>query len=138
MVELTEHVNFLGGPVSVDFHPNGNIAASGSTNIDQVYLWDLRTGAKLSTFTGQKAVYSLAFSPNGLSLYVGSDQGVLQWDVSSFAKFDGNRNAYLSQFLTEGRGKLSFAERQDLLMKNAPPSLLEALNNKGNAATQKK
>ncbi|MGQ8366336.1 toll/interleukin-1 receptor domain-containing protein [Glaciecola sp. 1036] len=127
VVELTEHVNFFGGPVSVAFHPKGYIAATGSVSIDQVYLWDVQTGAKLATFSGHKRTLSLAISPNGKDLYVGSENGVLQWDISSFGDFDGNRLAYLSKFLDNGRDKLSYAEKQDLLMKNTPSPLLDEL-----------
>jgi glucose repression regulatory protein TUP1 len=53
--------------------------------LDEVIrVWDLRTGYLLERFEGHvKSVYSVAFSPDGLSLVSGSlDQTLKIWDLS--------------------------------------------------------
>jgi WD40 repeat protein len=82
------------------FSPDGTILATGgftgrfkeimTVADDQEFkgearLWDARTGALKATLTGaQKAVYALAFSPDGKTLATGSDDHtVALWDAAS-------------------------------------------------------
>ena len=55
----------------VAFKPdNPNIVVSGS-NDATIKTWDITSGSCLSTLKGEKAVYSLAFSPDGQLMATG-------------------------------------------------------------------
>lgn len=67
----------------VQFHPNSNYIASGSSDMT-VRLWDCVTGNQVRLMTGHKApIYSLAFSVEGRFLAsAGADNRVLVWDLA--------------------------------------------------------
>jgi len=69
---------------SIEFHPNSNYIATGSTD-RTVWLWDVQTGGCVRIFTGHKgAVHTLTFSPDGRYLAsAGVDKLVIVWDISS-------------------------------------------------------
>jgi RNA polymerase sigma factor (sigma-70 family) len=70
--------------LAVAFSPDGKTLAA-SNEIDHlIYLWETLTGKERSRLVGhQGAVWSLAFSPDGLRLASGSDDTtVLVWDAS--------------------------------------------------------
>ena len=72
---------FAGGNVtSIAFSPNGDLLASGGSDI---WLWDVATGQLVATLTGHTGVVnSVAFSPDGDTLASGSRDGtVLLWDL---------------------------------------------------------
>ncbi len=67
---------------SAVFSPDGQIIASVSFD-DNVYLWQVETGALLATFEGhENSIEQLAFSPNGEILASASiDHTVRLWDL---------------------------------------------------------
>ena len=67
----------------VQFHPNSNYIASGSSDMT-IRLWDCVTGNQVRLMTGHKApIYSLAFSVEGRFLAsAGVDTRVLIWDLA--------------------------------------------------------
>ena len=70
------------GATSLAFSPDACVLASFSAN--KIQLWDLHTGNCKSTFTGTGDITSLVFSPDGLTLAGGCDDGtVLLWDIDS-------------------------------------------------------
>jgi WD40 repeat protein len=73
-----------GKVLSVDFSPDGNLVASGSTD-DTMRLWQVNPGRLLRTMHGHPfPILSLAFSPNGTFLVTGSTDGLLRtWMVSN-------------------------------------------------------
>ena len=70
---------------SVAFNPNGNSIASGcSTGI--IRLWDVDTRQPIKTFNGSKDGFialarSIVFSPDGITLFCGTDDGIQLWDA---------------------------------------------------------
>ena len=77
--------NFLGGPYSARFSPDGCILAM-SSDLNNISLWDITTDKHLKTLLHTDMpnanVTSFAFSPDGRTLASGSQDGtVLLWDV---------------------------------------------------------
>ncbi len=72
------------GVLSVAFHPNGLMLASGSAD-HTVRLWDMATGTLWKTLAGHReAVHSVAFSPDGWILASGgADRVIRLWDVDA-------------------------------------------------------
>lgn len=70
-----------GRVMSVDFHPQGKILASGSTD-RTIRLWDVQTGRCLQTLYGHTSwLWSVAFSPDGFWLVSASyDHTVRIWN----------------------------------------------------------
>ena len=66
---------------NVAFHPNGNILASG---LSPVYLWDVRTGQYRKTLKMPRAIFDMAFSPDGQILAGATVEGKIHfWEASS-------------------------------------------------------
>jgi WD40 repeat protein len=88
MVAIEEPVINLKGHtgkvLSVDFSPDGNLVASGSTD-DTLRLWQVNPGRLLRTMHGHPfPILALAFSPNGTFLVTGSTDSLLRtWLVSN-------------------------------------------------------
>ena len=69
--------------VSVAFSTDNKYVATGGTNLT-VGLWDVRTGQQVRSFIGHnKAVTSVALSPNGLLLTSSMDNTARLWDVAT-------------------------------------------------------
>lgn len=68
----------------VQFHPNSNYVATGSTD-RSVRLWDVLSGACVRHMTGHKStIYALAFSSCGRFLCSAGGGGrILVWDVAT-------------------------------------------------------
>lgn len=69
---------------SVDFSPDGQFIASGSSD-ETVKLWDIKNQKLLHTFEGHtNIVYSVAFSSDGRFLVSGSKDGSIKlWDIKN-------------------------------------------------------
>ena len=79
--------NFLGGPYSARFSPDGSILAM-SSDLNNISLWDITTDEHLKTLLHTDMpnanVTSFAFSPDGCTLASGSQDGtVLLWDIDN-------------------------------------------------------
>ena len=80
-------VRVLRGPggraqvTSVAFHPNGHILASGHLHDNNLHLWNVNTGERITTLTGHTwNVISVAFSSNGiLASGGGNDDTIRLW-----------------------------------------------------------
>ena len=95
----------------VAFHPTEKIVASvGGT---QVHLWDSQTGKQLKVLVtlekADKPLRAIAFSPDGKTLAVGGDDGILRvYEVESGKNtFTGQpRNARIERVAFSPKGKL--------------------------------
>jgi WD40 repeat protein len=76
------------GIQAISYNHDGTRLATGAGNI--VSVWDVRTGAIRSTLSGHSAaVLSIAFSPNGQTLYTASEDGsAIKWNVSGRSGLD--------------------------------------------------
>ena len=74
----------FGGILSLHFHPNGTLLASGGTD-QTIRLWDTATRQCLSTLRGHtNRVMFVAFNADGMLLASGSDdQTIRLWDVTT-------------------------------------------------------
>ncbi|KAI5641491.1 WD domain, g-beta repeat domain-containing protein [Phthorimaea operculella] len=89
----TDHhqpLRIFAGPLSdvdcVQFHPNSNYIATGSSD-RTVRVWDCLTGTQVRIMTGHKtSIYTVAFSVCGRWLASGGGGGeLLVWDISTGA-----------------------------------------------------
>ncbi|KAJ3319316.1 general transcription repressor [Boothiomyces sp. JEL0866] len=86
---------------------------------DYVRVWDLRTGHLLERFEShEKSVYSVAFSPDGLSFISGSlDQTLKLWDLDprTLAILNGPPGAKVETLVTK-KCRHSFKGHQDFVL----------------------
>jgi WD40 repeat protein len=70
-----------GQAASATISPDDRMIATGHWNL--VVLWDMATGRRLASLRGEgRYVSAMSFSPNGRSLAIGTDGGLIQvWDV---------------------------------------------------------
>jgi WD40 repeat protein/serine/threonine protein kinase/DNA-binding XRE family transcriptional regulator len=80
-----EHATPASSGVDVAFSPDGQLAASVSSEI--AILWDMQTGQIIRQFDGHKNnISGITFSPDGRSMVTagwGDDSILIQWDVES-------------------------------------------------------
>jgi RNA polymerase sigma factor (sigma-70 family) len=111
-----------GTPFSVAFSPDG--ATLASVSMEDVVLWDVRTGKKLAAPTGHDDwVDAVAYSPDGTTLAsVSWDHTIRLWDVRTGkerATLQGHRNGVdCVAFSPDGRllaswGKITASDSED-------------------------
>ena len=84
-------LNTLLGQTNVNgiaYSPDGRTLVSGSSNSkDTIRLWDTTTGDHKATFREQAfGAYSIAFSPDGKTIAIGSYEQVQLWDAVTGAR----------------------------------------------------
>jgi WD40 repeat protein len=78
-----KHVPFL-FPSDIALSPDGKIVAVGGLDKGLIHLWSVETGKELRTIATQHHVYSLAFSPDGSTLFTGGLLGAVRlWEPST-------------------------------------------------------
>ena len=98
---------------SIAFSPDGGMIASGNQdNVDDhstqgtVQLWDVATGENKMTLTEHRdAVFTVAYSPDGLSFISGSGDGtILLWDAKTYQlKAELTGDLYAIAFSPDGK-----------------------------------
>lgn len=114
-----------GTPLTVAFHPNGTLLASGSGGRypieNSLKIWDVATGKALKTWKKyNREVYSLAFSPDGKTLLTGEEDGVIKlWDTTAGrpAKSFKRHNRKINSVRFSPDGKLFASAGSDTLVK---------------------
>jgi WD40 repeat protein len=63
--------------------PDGRYVAAGADDAGSIRIWDVATGAVVAELTGHRgAVNSVEFTPDGLGLVSGSDDGTVRlWQL---------------------------------------------------------
>ncbi|KAJ3270827.1 general transcription repressor [Terramyces sp. JEL0728] len=97
---------------------------------DYVRVWDLRTGYLLERFEShEKSVYSVAFSPDGLSLISGSlDQTLKIWDIDqkTLAILNNPPGAKVETIVTKNC-RHSFKGHQDFVLSVCYPGVQSSI-----------
>lgn len=87
-------VNAMATPGAIAFSADGTKVAAGDS-IHHVTIWDVASGRKLNNFVDDspgsgecddQGVSSLAFSPNGRTLAVGTDNALTLWNIATRAR----------------------------------------------------
>eukprot|EP01125_Pyxidicula_operculata_P021659 TRINITY_DN848_c0_g1_i1.p1 TRINITY_DN848_c0_g1~~TRINITY_DN848_c0_g1_i1.p1 ORF type:complete len:295 (+),score=41.19 TRINITY_DN848_c0_g1_i1:359-1243(+) len=74
------HTNYV---MSVNFHPSGNLIASGSFD-NTAIIWDVNTGTVKHRIEAHETVVSVHFNPEGTNLVTAGFDGLVKvWDVES-------------------------------------------------------
>jgi WD40 repeat protein len=88
-------VGHEGEITAIAIHPDSHLLASGSSD-KSIKLWDLETGELQHTFVGRgwsglkpdghrTPITSLVFSPDGYTLFSGSQDGIIkEWDLQTY------------------------------------------------------
>ncbi|MBT3323292.1 MAG: hypothetical protein HN392_13490 [Anaerolineae bacterium] len=71
-----------GEPYSLEFSPDNNLLAGGSTNYF-AYLWDISLGQEIARLPHKDVVRNVSFSPDGLRLATVSRKSVQIWDITA-------------------------------------------------------
>ncbi len=102
ITNLKGHTRYID---SLDFSPDGNTLATGSSD-HTARLWDITTGAHKMTLAGHtETVTSVAFSPDGKTLATGSwDDTVRLWDTTT-----GEHKPLLTDQSGEGIDQMAFS-----------------------------
>lgn len=69
---------------TVATHPSREVVATGSHD-GTVRIWDYSTGARIAIIPIGEKVWSVAFSPNGNTLYVGSSDAVASYNTNNWS-----------------------------------------------------
>ena len=92
------------------FSPDGQMLASanGTYNNDRlsIRLWSVEEKREIVTFKNDASVYALAFSPDGRTLAVGSDDTIRLWSVEEkreIVTFKNDASVYALAFSPDGR-----------------------------------
>lgn len=107
----------------VQFHPNSNYIASGSSDMT-IRLWDCVTGNQVRLLTGHKAsIYALTFSAEGRFLAsAGADCRVLIWDLAHghlvVALASHTASIYCLSFSRDGNILVSGKNKAKFTLKN--------------------
>jgi WD40 repeat protein len=87
LVPLQRHASLKGQedlqPNSLIFSPNGKFLASLEGRDGIIRLWDAATGKSAGTLRHRRAVYHVAFSPDGKRIVTCGDNKIRLWDVVS-------------------------------------------------------
>ena len=92
-----------------------------------IRVWDLRTGFLLETFEGhENSVYSVAFSPDGLSIVSGSlDQSLRIWDLapSTLAILSAPPSEHKSEPIVSKKYRHAFIGHRDYVLSVGYPGV---------------
>ena len=137
VASATHKAEFIGhypqGISAVTFSPDGKTLASGG--YDQLYLWDIETGARKTSITGHTdGVNAIVFSPDGHTLASGSREQILLWDFTT-----GTHEATLFVGDRTNNGSLAFSpDGNTLASEDGPQIHLWDINNRAHRATIKR
>lgn len=121
-----------GDDLNWDLDASGRFARcrlrEGRSGSSAVGVFDSRTGALLAEFPHSDLVLDTDFHPNALQVTTAcQDGGIRIWDCSRASIALPPQNRALLFAASQGRGWVYPADRQDLLLREAPEDLFDAL-----------
>jgi len=68
---------------SLSFNPTNQFLATTNEDSNEVYIWDVATGAKIKTISFEETVFTAIFNPTDSTLVIGLSDKFVIWDLTT-------------------------------------------------------